>query len=175
MSQEEVTVLIHRIAGNEDLPLPRYQTAQAVAMDLHAAVTESIRLSAGDILLVPCGFSLAVPTRFEAQIRPRSGLASNSGIAVVNSPGRIDSDDRGEVKVALINLSRTAFSIERGMRIAQLLIVPVPRVRREEVAELPDTARGEGGFGHTGERPVGSEPGSKDAARDDEGERGGKP
>jgi dUTP pyrophosphatase len=150
MRQEEVTVPIRCVPGNEDIPFPRYQTAQAVAMDLHAAVKEPIQLSPGDILLVPCGFSLAVPTGFEAQIRPRSGLASKSGIAVVNSPGTIDSDYRGEVKVALINLGKAAFSVERGMRIAQLLIVPVPRVHWEEVAELPDTARGVGGFGHTG-------------------------
>ena len=170
MRREEVTVLIHRIAGNEDLPLPRYQTEHAAAMDLHAAVKESIQLPPGDILLVPCGFSLAVPTGFEAQIRPRSGLASKSGIAVVNSPGTIDSDYRGEVKVALINLSKTAFPVERGMRIAQLLIVPVPRVHWEEVAELPDTARGEGGFGHTGGDQAGQ---NQDAARNDDGGRGG--
>jgi dUTP pyrophosphatase len=151
MLKDEVTVPIRRIAGNDDLPLPRYQTAQAVAMDLHAAVTESTQIPAGEILLVPCGFSLAVPAGFEAQIRPRSGLASKNGIAVVNSPGTIDSDYRGEVKVALINLGKTAFSVERGMRIAQLLIVPVPHVHWEEVAELPGTTRGEGGFGHTGE------------------------
>jgi dUTP pyrophosphatase len=151
MQHEDVNVLFHRLPGNEDLPLPQYQTAQAIAMDLPAAVREITRLSPGEILLVPCGFSMAVPAGYEAQIRPRSGLASKSGVTVVNSPGTIDPDYRGEVKVALINLSNKAFSIERGMRIAQMLVVPVPRVRWEEVQELPDTTRGEGGFGHTGQ------------------------
>ena len=150
MCREEVTVQIHRLADNEDLPLPQYQTTEAAAMDLHAAVNEPIRLLPGEIVLVPCGFSLAVPRGFEAQVRPRSGLATTSGIAVVNSPGTIDSDYRGEVKVALINLGKKAFSVERGMRVAQLLITRVPLVIWEEVAELPVTARGEGGFGHTG-------------------------
>jgi dUTP pyrophosphatase len=151
MPHEEVNVLFHRLPGNEDLPLPQYQTAQAIAMDLPAAVREMTRLLPGEILLVPCGFSMAVPAGYEAQIRPRSGLASKSGVTVVNSPGTIDPDYRGEVKVALINLSAKPFSIERGMRIAQMLVVPVPRVRWEEVKELPDTTRGEGGFGHTGQ------------------------
>jgi len=150
MRQEEVTVLIRRLPGSEDLPLPQYQTAQAVAMDLHAAVAETTQLLPGEIRLVPCGFAIAVPAGFEAQIRPRSGLAARSGVTVVNSPGTIDSDYRGEVTVALINLGSTAFAIDRGMRIAQLLVVPVPRVRWEEVVELPDTTRGTGGFGHTG-------------------------
>jgi len=150
MCREEVTVQIHRLAGNEDLPLPQYQTTEAAAMDLHAAVGEPIRLLPGEIVLVPCGFSLAVPRGFEAQVRPRSGLATGSGIAVVNSPGTIYSDYRGEVKVALINLGKKAFSVERGMRVAQLLITRVPLVIWEVVAELPVTARGEGGFGHTG-------------------------
>lgn len=150
MHQEEIAVPIRRLPGNEDLPLPQYQTAQAVAMDLHAAVREPAGLSPGDILLVPCGFSVAVPAGFEAQIRPRSGLAAKSGVTVVNSPGTIDPDYRGEVKVALINLGTAPISVERGMRIAQMLIVPIPRVRWEDVTELPDTPRGEGGFGHTG-------------------------
>jgi dUTP pyrophosphatase len=148
--RQQLTVQIHRLAGNLDLPLPQYQTADAAAMDLHAAVKESIVVPPGDIALVPCGFSIAVPQGFEGQIRPRSGLAAKSGITVVNSPGTIDSDYRGEVKVALINLGKATFLVDRGMRIAQLLIVPVPQVHWQEVAELPDTARGDGGFGHTG-------------------------
>lgn len=150
MRREELAVLIRRLPGNEDLPLPQYQSAEAVAMDLHAAVRESVPLASGDILLVPCGFSVAVPAGFEAQIRPRSGLAAKHGVTVANSPGTIDPDYRGEVKVALVNLGKKAFTVERGMRIAQMLIVPVPKVRWEEVAELPETARGQGGFGHTG-------------------------
>ena len=150
MRREEVAVLIRRLPGNEDLDLPQYQSAEAVAMDLHAAVREPAPLAPGDILLVPCGFSVAVPVGFEAQIRPRSGLAAKYGVTVANSPGTIDPDYRGEVKVVLVNLGKTAFTIERGTRIAQMLIVPVPRVRWEEVAELPNTVRGDGGFGHTG-------------------------
>jgi dUTP pyrophosphatase len=150
MHREEVTVPIRRLPGNEDLHLPQYQSAEAVAMDLHAAVKEPTRLAPGDIILVPCGFSVAIPAGFEAQIRPRSGLAAKYGVTVANSPGTIDPDYRGEVKVALINLGKTAFTVERGTRIAQMLIVPVPRIRWEEVAELPETVRGEGGFGHTG-------------------------
>jgi dUTP pyrophosphatase len=150
MRREELAVLIRRLPGNEDLPLPQYQSTEAVAMDLHAAVRESVSLAPGDILLVPCGFSVAVPAGFEGQIRPRSGLATKHGVTIVNSPGTIDPDYRGEVKVALVNLGKTGFTVERGMRIAQMLIVPVPRVRWEEVAELPETVRGQGGFGHTG-------------------------
>jgi dUTP pyrophosphatase len=150
MYREEVVVPIRRLPGNEDLGLPQYQTTDAVALDLHAAVKEPARLERGDIALVPCGFSVAIPAGFEAQIRPRSGLAAKFGVTVVNSPGTIDSDYRGEVKVALVNLGQAAFVVERGTRIAQMLVVPVPRIRWEEVAELPETARGEGGFGHTG-------------------------
>ena len=150
MPHEEINILIRRLRGNDDLPLPQYQTSQAVAMDLHAAVAEPVDLLPGEILLVPCGIAVAIPPGFEGQIRPRSGLAAKNGITVVNSPGTIDPDYRGEVKVALINLGKAPVSIARGMRIAQLLIAPVPRVRWTEVEELPDTARGEGGFGHTG-------------------------
>jgi dUTP diphosphatase len=146
-----VKILITILAGNEDLALPAYQTAHAAAMDLCAAVTSAVVLAPGDILLVGCGFAMAVPEGFEAQVRPRSGLAARSGITVVNSPGTIDPDYRGEVKVALVNLGRAAFSIERGMRIAQLLVAPVARVMWEKTEALPETARGAGGFGHTGQ------------------------
>jgi dUTP pyrophosphatase len=139
------------LPGNEDLPLPAYQTAHAAAMDLCAAVTGPLVLAPGDIALVGCGFAMAVPEGFEAQVRPRSGLAARSGITVVNAPGTIDPDYRGEVKVALINLGRMAFSIDRGMRIAQLLVAPVARVAWEQVETLSETARGPGGFGHTGQ------------------------
>lgn len=137
--------------GNEDLPLPAYQTAHAAAMDLCAAVAGPLVLAPGDIALVGCGFAMAVPEGFEAQVRPRSGLAARSGITVVNSPGTIDPDYRGEVKVALINLGRADFPIERGMRIAQLLVAPVAHVAWEQVETLSETARGAGGFGHTGQ------------------------
>lgn len=145
-----IRVPIRRVAGAADLPLPAYQTTNAAAMDVSAALEQPLSLAPRAIALVPCGFALAVPEGYEAQLRPRSGLASKFGITVVNTPGTIDADYRGEVKVALVNLGPQPFTIERGMRIAQLLVVPVPRVSWEEVAELPDTARGSGGFGHTG-------------------------
>jgi dUTP pyrophosphatase len=146
----ELRVAIQQLPGNSDLPLPQYQTEHAAAMDLPAAVREPISIQHGQIALIPCGFSIAVPIGFEAQVRPRSGLAIKSGLTVVNSPGTIDADYRGEVKVGLINLGREAISIERGMRIAQLLIAPVARVAWQVVERLPETARGAGGFGHTG-------------------------
>jgi dUTP pyrophosphatase len=146
----ELLVTIRRLAGTSDLPLPSYQTEHSAAMDLAAALDAPLVLEPGARTLIPCGFALAVPEGYEAQVRPRSGLASRHGVTVVNSPGTIDADYRGEVKVALVNLGSASFTVERGMRIAQLLIAPVPRVRWAEVAELPDTSRGSGGFGHTG-------------------------
>jgi dUTP pyrophosphatase len=146
----EIRVQIQRLPGSEGLPLPSYQTAHAAAMDLAAAVGDPVTLAPGQRYLVPCGFAIAVPEGYEAQIRPRSGLASKYGVTVVNAPGTIDADYRGEVKVALINLGQASFVVERGMRIAQMLVAPVPRVRWDEVAELPDSSRGSGGFGHTG-------------------------
>jgi dUTP pyrophosphatase len=119
-------------------------------MDLPAAVPESVTLRPGDRALIPCGFSIAVPDGFEGQVRPRSGLAARHGVTIVNAPGTIDADYRGEVMVALINLGDAPFVVERGMRIAQLLVAPVLRVTWSEVAELPPTARGARGFGHTG-------------------------
>jgi dUTP pyrophosphatase len=145
-----LTVPITRFPGHDDIPLPDYQSEHAAAMDLHAAVTQPLTIACGKIALVPCGFALAVPVGFEAQIRPRSGLAAKHGIAMPNSPGTIDADYRGEVKVPLINLGPEPFTITRGMRIAQMLITPVPRVTWQAVSELPPTQRGAGGFGHTG-------------------------
>ncbi len=145
-------VPISVLPGNEDLPLPAYQTAHAAAMDLCAAITSSAVIAPGEIVLLGCGFAIAVPDGFEAQVRPRSGLAARSGITVVNAPGTIDPDYRGEVKVALINLGQAAFTVERGMRIAQMLVAPVARVAWERVETLAETARGAGGFGHTGEK-----------------------
>lgn len=145
-------VSITVLDGNQDLPLPAYQTAHAAAMDLHAAVREPVTIAPGAIALVGCGFAMAVPEGFEAQVRPRSGLAVKAGLTVVNAPGTIDADYRGEVKVALINLGAAPFTVERGVRIAQLVVAPVTRVRWETVDALTETARGEGGFGHTGTR-----------------------
>jgi dUTP pyrophosphatase len=146
----ELQVLIRRLPGNEDVPLPSYQSEGAVGMDLHAAVTADVAIAPGAIATVPCGFAMAVPPGHEAQVRPRSGLAAKNGISIVNTPGTIDPDYRGEVKVILVNHGREPFVVTRGMRIAQMLVLPVPRVAWKEVAELPPTARGEGGFGHTG-------------------------
>ena len=130
--------------------MPVRMTAQAGGFDLPAAVAEPVVLRPGDIRLVPCGFAMALPPGYEAQVRPRSGLASRHGVTLVNTPGTIDSDYRGEVQVPLINLGRSDFTVERGMRIAQMVVLPVPPVRLTEVEELDPTDRGAGGFGHTG-------------------------
>jgi len=144
-------VKIKRLAsGARGLPLPARMTAEAAGFDLPAAVSKPVKLKPGDIQLIPCGFAIAVPRGYEAQVRPRSGLASRHGITMANAPGTIDSDYRGEVQVPLINLGRKAFTVERGMRIAQMLILPVPKVRLVEVDELDKTKRGTRGFGHTG-------------------------
>jgi dUTP pyrophosphatase len=130
--------------------LPVRMTAQAAGFDLAAAVESPVEIQPGNIQLIPCGFAMAIPPGYEAQVRPRSGLASKHGITLVNTPGTIDSDYRGEVQVPLINLGKAAFKIEPNMRIAQMLILPVPAVEMIEVQELEETARGGGGFGHTG-------------------------
>jgi len=130
--------------------LPAYFSAGAAGMDLAAAVAAPVTLGRGEFQLIPCGFAVAIPTGFEGQIRPRSGLASRHGVTVLNAPGTIDSDYRGEVKVLLINHGREPFSIEAGMRIAQLVISPVARIEWELSDRLPSTSRAEGGFGHTG-------------------------
>ena len=145
-----LAVPITVLDGNGDLPLPSYQSAHAAAMDLHAAVREPMTIAPGAIAVVGCGFAMALPDGYEAQVRPRSGLASKSGVTVVNAPGTIDADYRGEVKVALINLGPTPFLVERGARIAQLVVAPVTQIRWRRVDTLEATARGAGGFGHTG-------------------------
>jgi dUTP pyrophosphatase len=145
-----ITVKVKRLPSGKGLPLPTRMTAQAAGFDLSAAVPEAVVLRPGDVRLVPCGFAMALPPGYEAQVRPRSGLASRHGVTLVNSPGTIDSDYRGEVQVPLINLGRADFTVERGMRVAQMLVLPVPPVRLMEVDELDATDRGAGGFGHTG-------------------------
>ena len=145
-----LSVLFLPLPHGADIPLPSYQSAHAAAMDLRAAVTTPVVVEPGTIALVGCGFALALPEGYEAQVRPRSGLASKHGLTVVNSPGTIDADYRGEVKVALINLGQAAVTIERGSRIAQMVVAPVTRVRWETVSELPESTRGTGGFGSTG-------------------------
>ena len=145
-----VQVRIKRLPNTADVPLPARMTQHAAGYDLSAAVTEPTVLQPGDIKLIPCGFAMAIPLGYEAQVRPRSGLSSKHGVTMVNAPGTIDADYRGEVRVPLINLGRAPFTIERGMRIAQMLILPVPASEIVEVEELDETSRGEGGFGHTG-------------------------
>jgi dUTP pyrophosphatase len=125
-------------------------TEHSAGFDVCAAVEKTTRLKPGDIQLIPCGFAMAIPHGYEAQIRPRSGLAAKHGITMINTPGTIDSDYRGEIKVPLINLGKQPFEIDRGMRIAQMLILPVPKTKIVEVEELDQTSRGQGGFGHTG-------------------------
>lgn len=133
-----------------DLLLPLYTSMQAAGMDVAAAVTEELVLQPGDIRLIPTGFGVAIPDGFELQVRPRSGLAVKHGITVINAPGTIDADYRGEIKIGLINLGREPFTIRRGDRIAQLILAPVCRACLQLVDTLEATQRGSGGFGHTG-------------------------
>lgn len=137
-------------AANQDLPLPRYGSAEAAGMDVAAALSASLVLAPGAIALIPSGFAVAVPRGYELQVRPRSGLAIRHGVTVVNAPGTIDADYRGEVKIGLINLGQADYQIQRGDRIAQLVLAPVVRARLRVVAALDATERGSGGFGHTG-------------------------
>ncbi|MEM7119812.1 MAG: dUTP diphosphatase [Pseudomonadota bacterium] len=139
-----------RLAHGRDLDLPAYATADAAGLDLRAAVDEPVHLKTHDRLMVPTGLSIALPVGYEAQVRPRSGLAAKHGVTVLNSPGTIDADYRGEVMVILINHGQEPFVIERGMRIAQMVIAPVTRAEFIEVDVLDDTARGTGGHGSTG-------------------------
>ena len=146
----QVDVLIKRLPGSEDLPLPAYETAQAAGMDLRASVTEPLTLAPGERAAVPTGIAIALPPHVEAQVRPRSGLARKAGISMVNSPGTIDADYRGEIQVLLINHGQEPFVVNRGDRIAQLVIAPIARAVWREVEVLDETERGAGGFGHTG-------------------------
>jgi dUTP pyrophosphatase len=147
---EEVKIHIRRLREDRSIPLPQYMTKGSSGMDLFAFLNEDVTLNPGERKLIPTGISVAIPEGFEGQIRPRSGLAIRQGIGVVNGPGTIDSDYRGEICVALINFDRAPFTIRHGDRIAQMIISRVFRATFEEVDELPPTVRQEGGFGHTG-------------------------
>ena len=147
---EQISVAITRLSGSEDLPLPDYMTDHAAGMDLVAAVENDLVLSPGQRALVPTGIAIALPQGFEAQIRPRSGLALKNGITLVNTPGTIDADYRGEIRIILINHGSEPFVVRRGDRIAQMIVAPVCRVRWDVQATLSSTDRGSGGFGHTG-------------------------
>ncbi|MBO39696.1 MAG: dUTP diphosphatase [Rhodospirillaceae bacterium] len=145
-----VSVAIKRLPHNLGLPLPEYETLASAGMDLPAAIKSDLIIAPGERILVPTGLALALPEGYEAQIRPRSGLALRNGITVLNTPGTVDSDYRGEVKVILVNFSNCDFTIQRGMRIAQIVIAPILQVSLTDMEVLPKTARGEGGFGSTG-------------------------
>ena len=147
---KNVTISVTRMPHAQDLALPSYATEHSAGMDLLAAVTETKTLAPGARMLVPTGLCIALPDGYEAQIRPRSGLALKNGITLVNTPGTIDADYRGEVGVILINHGDAAFTIERGMRIAQMVIATVTRATIVETENVSDTARGAGGFGSTG-------------------------
>ncbi|MEZ4470063.1 MAG: dUTP diphosphatase [bacterium] len=148
-------VLWQRLAGAsapDPLPVPSAATADAAGLDLRAAVRAPVVLEPGARAAIPCGFALALPPDHEGQVRPRSGRALREGLTVLNAPGTVDADYRGELRVLLVNLGQAPVTIQRGERIAQLVVAPVRRVAGREVAALPATARGAGGFGHTGDR-----------------------
>ena len=145
-----IKIQVKRKKETEDLPLPGYMSPGAAGMDLLAALTEDLVLQPGDRHLVPTGLYIALPAGYEAQIRPRSGLAIRHGLTLLNSPGTIDSDYRGEICVILINLSSEPYTLHRGDRIAQMVVTPVVQAEWEELEELPETQRNSGGFGHTG-------------------------
>lgn len=149
-AMEPLKIYFKKLKHGSDLPLPQYETPEAAGMDLRAALTEPLILKAGERVLVPTGFKMALPPGYEAQIRPRSGLAWKHGITMLNSPGTIDSDYRGEVKVLAINHGNIDFTIHHGDRIAQMVIAPVLRAEPVDVDQLPDSDRSDGGFGSTG-------------------------
>jgi len=150
MTQSPVPLLIRRKPGTEDVPLPKYMSEHAAGMDLCAAVDSPVAIAPGARSLVPTGIFIALPPGYEAQVRPRSGLAIKKGVTVGNSPGTIDADYRGEVGVILVNHGEAPFEVTRGLRVAQMIVAPVTRAEISVVEELPDSARGEGGFGSTG-------------------------
>lgn len=146
----KLVVDINRVRSGSDLPLPMYMTDRSAGMDLYADIDDDATINPMERLLIPTGISIALPNGYEAQIRPRSGLAVKHGIALVNSPGTIDADYRGEIKVIVINLGDQPFTVQRGERIAQMVIHEVSRVEWRELSSLDETGRGDGGFGHTG-------------------------
>jgi len=147
---DTIIVKVKRLDNNTDLPLPSYQSDGSSGLDLCAAVTNNLTLQPGDIKLIPTGLSISLPEGYEAQIRPRSGLALKHGLGFVNAPGTIDADYRGEIGVIAINWGKKPLTIKRGERIAQMVIHTVSRAIVEEVNELDTTQRGKGGFGHSG-------------------------
>lgn len=149
MREIELRILRLR-ASDKDIPLPAYETAGSAGLDVAAAVNGDVVIAPGDIALIPTGFAVALPDGYEMQVRPRSGLAVQHGITLINSPGTIDSDYRGEIKIPLINHGKKPFIVRRGDRIAQLVVAQVAAVCMVSVTHLSTTARNDGGFGHTG-------------------------
>lgn len=145
-----VRVAVKRLAHGVGLPLPSYATADSAGVDLMAALDDPLTLAPGARAMVPTGIAIALPTGYEAQVRPRSGLAARHGIILPNAPGTIDADYRGEIRVILANLGDADFTVEPGMRIAQMVVAPVSRLAWEPVDALPESGRGDGGFGSTG-------------------------
>ncbi len=147
---EQIGIHLRWLKHGYDLEPPRYHSELAAGMDVRAAVLEPLTIQPGSISLLPTGFAVALPPGYELQVRPRSGLALKYGITLINSPGTIDADYRGEVKIPLINLGKEDFTVKRGERIAQMILAPVCRAVIQLVDQLPDTVRQDGGFGHTG-------------------------
>jgi dUTP pyrophosphatase len=145
-----ISIPVCRFPGGEGLPLPEYVTPGSAGLDLRAAVPGELVLGPGERALVPTGFGIALPAGFEAQVRPRSGLALKKGLTLLNSPGTVDSDYRGEIQVIVVNLGSAPVTIRRGDRIAQMVVAPVSRAVLAEIQRLPPSERGAGGFGHTG-------------------------
>ena len=141
-------ILIKRLSKN--ISLPKYETSGSSGMDLSANINSDVNIEPGNSAIIPTGLAISIPKGFEVQIRPRSGLAAKQKISVLNTPGTIDADYRGEIKVILINLNDKVFTVEKGLRIAQMVVCPVVQAKLEEVSELNDTDRGKGGFGSTG-------------------------
>ena len=151
MDREPVLKIVRlRPDADADIPLPRYMTPQSAGMDICAAIEDDLILQKGAFTLIPSGFAIALPSGFEAQIRPRSGLAAKHGIGLINSPGTVDADYRGEIMIAVINLGGRSYTFQRGARIAQMIIKKVYHARLQVVEQLDQTRRNTGGFGHTG-------------------------
>jgi dUTP pyrophosphatase len=157
MNLLEPIIAIRRLPHGEGLSLPAYATPGSVGLDLAAAVAGEIVLEPGERVLIPTGLTMALPAGFEAQVRPRSGLALKHGVTVLNAPGTVDADYRGEVSVLLVNFGRERFAVHRGDRVAQMIVAPVARASLTEVANLPPSERGAGGYGSTGVGSPGSE------------------
>ena len=147
----KIEIMVKKLEGSEDLPLPKHMTPHSAGMDIFAAVKEEVVVAPGKRALLPTGIAIALPPGIEAQIRPRSGLAIKNGIGLLNSPGTIDADYRGEIKIILINMGDEPFSVKRGDRIAQMVVREVFQGEWLTVDELPETDRNDGGFGHTGQ------------------------